>query len=291
MPHQAPTPNLPITLLLLGVTAVWGWTFVVVKDAVTAYGVYSFLTLRFGLAALIMAPFARRLTRRTWSVGAGIGLVLGLSYLLQTVGIRHTTATNSGLITGLFVVFAPLWGRVLYRSRTHALTWAQVGASLLGLGLLTGGATASFSWGDLLTLGCAITFGLHISLLDRHSRDHDSGSLAFAQLCASTALFAVAWAIGDPLALPPVRTVWEAIVICGVVATAVGFTAQTLAQRYLPAVRTALILSLEPVWAALFGRVLAGDDLGTLQIVGAGLMVVVAATASVAQTAPPDETP
>lgn len=275
--------NLFVALLLLGVTAVWGWTFVIVKDAIAQYGVYSFLSIRFGLAALVMVPFARRLSRESWRAGLGIGVVLGVAYILQTLGLQSTTATNSGLITGLFVIFAPLWNRALYGVRTHAVTWMQVGVSLLGLSLLTGGVGASFVVGDLLTLGCAIAFGLHIALLDRHSKDHDSGSLAFVQLCAATALFLIAWPFSDPLVLPPGPSVWGAIVLCGVIATAVGFTAQTLAQRTLPAVRTALILSMEPVWAAVFGRMLAGDELGPVQVLGAVLMVGAAATASVYQ--------
>jgi len=272
-----------IALLLLAVTAVWGWTFVIVKDAVSNYGVMAFLALRFGLAALVMAPFARRLDRGAWRTGLGIGLVLGISYILQTVGIRHTTATNSGLITGLFVVFAPLWNHVIYGVRSRAVTWCQVGVSLVGLMLLTGGVAGEFSVGDLLTLGCAITFGLHIALLDRHSREHDPGSLAFVQLLASAALFILVWPLSEPLVLPAAGSVWAAIVLCGIVATAVGFTAQTLAQRTLPAVRTALILSMEPVWAAFFGWALAGDHLGPPQYLGAVLMVAAAATANVWQ--------
>src|SRR3712207_744152 len=96
------------TLLLVGVTAVWGWTFVVVQDAISSYGVLGFLALRFALASVALAPLLPKMTRRTLLVGLGIGLVLGIGYLFQTLGLLHTTPTNSGLITGLFVVFAPL---------------------------------------------------------------------------------------------------------------------------------------------------------------------------------------
>ena len=96
------------SLLLVGVAMVWGWTFVAVRDAIALYGVLGFLTARFALASVALAPYAaRRVSRRTLVAGAGIGLVLALGYLLQTTGLLFTTPTNSGLITGLFVVFAP----------------------------------------------------------------------------------------------------------------------------------------------------------------------------------------
>src|SRR5918998_4466872 len=102
------------TLLLVLVTAVWGWTFVVVQDAILAYGVLGFLALRFALASVALAPLLSRMTRRTLLVGAGIGLVLAAAYLFQTLGLLYTTPTTSGLITGLFVVFAPLADRLLF---------------------------------------------------------------------------------------------------------------------------------------------------------------------------------
>jgi drug/metabolite transporter (DMT)-like permease len=103
------------SLLLVGITAVWGWTFVVVQDAIALYGVLPFLAARFAIAAAALAPFsAPKVTKKMLAVGAGIGLVLALGYLFQTLGLLYTTPTNSGLITGLFVVFAPLSDRLLF---------------------------------------------------------------------------------------------------------------------------------------------------------------------------------
>src|ERR671915_2299721 len=112
------------TLLLVLVTAVWGWTFVVVQDAISAYGVLGFLALRFALASVALAPLLREMTRRTLLVGAGIGLVLAMGYLFQTLGLLYTTPTNSGLITGLFVVFAPLTARAFFGVRVPRLVVA-----------------------------------------------------------------------------------------------------------------------------------------------------------------------
>src|SRR5919107_2904070 len=107
--------RLVYTLLLVLVTAVWGWTFVVVQDAISAFGVLGFLALRFALASLALSPILLSgITRRTLLVGGGIGLVLAMGYFFQTLGLLFTTPTNSGLITGLFVVFAPLADRLLF---------------------------------------------------------------------------------------------------------------------------------------------------------------------------------
>jgi len=275
--------NLLFTLLLVGVTVVWGWTFAVVKDAVAGYGVVSFLAIRFGLGALAMGPFAARgSTRASWAIGAGIGIVLAAGYLFQTFGIRTTTATNSGLITGLFVVFAPAWNRVLFGVRIPRVYWAAVVTSLVGLALLTSAGPLRPTVGDLLTLGCAICFGAHIALLDRHAKGHSPATLALAQLTTAAAIFGVTWPAVDPFRLPTEK-VWQALVLTGVVASAGGFYAQTAAQRKLPAIRTALILTLEPVFATFFGWLLAGDRLAALQWVGGGLMVAALLAASLHQ--------
>jgi drug/metabolite transporter (DMT)-like permease len=167
------------TAALLGVTAVWGWTFVVVHEAVAVYGVLAFLAARFGLAAAAAgALWGRRLDRRSLRTGAGIGLVLAMGYLFQTWGLRHTTPTNSGLITGLFVVFAPVFDRVLYGTQMLRLRWLAVGLSLVGMVLLTGRMPSNLAIGDLLTLVCAVWLGLHTALLSRHAPDQDPRALA-----------------------------------------------------------------------------------------------------------------
>jgi drug/metabolite transporter (DMT)-like permease len=261
-------------VLLLLVTVVWGWTFPVVKDAVADYGVVAFLATRFAMAAVVLAPMGlRRATRGSWRTGAGIGLVLVAAYLFQTFGIRHTSATNSGLITGLFVVFAPLWNRLLFGVRTDRVFAGAIGVSVLGLALLTGAGAGPPTLGDGLTLGCAILFGLHIALLDRYSREYDPWALVLAQVAVTAVVLGIAWPLSEPLTAPS-GAVWGALLLTGLAATAGGFTIQTAAQRHLPAVRVAVILTMEPVFATIFGRMLAGDRLGPVQLAGGALMVV-----------------
>ena len=265
--------RLVYTLLLVAVTAVWGWTFVVVQDAIAIYGVLPFLAVRFSLAGAALAPiYAARLTRRSLLVGGGIGVVLAAGYLFQTTGLLFTTPTNSGLITGLFVVFAPLADRILFGVNTSRQVLLAVGLSLLGMVLLAGGGPEGANWGDLLTLLCAMALGLHIALLSRYAAGHDAGGLTLAQILAMALLFVVVWPFFEPVSLPP-PGVWVALLVTGLLASAGAFLVQTTVQQRIPAARTAIILTMEPVFAALFGYWLAGDRLVAVQLFGAALIL------------------
>src|SRR5215207_2350975 len=263
------------TVVLVAVTAVWGWTFVVVQDAIALYGVIPFLAVRFVLAGAALTPiYARRLTRRSLIVGGGLGVVLAAEFLFQTTGLLFTTPTNSGLITGLFVVFAPLADRLLFGANVSRQVVLAVALSLLGIVLLAGGGPEGANWGDLLTLLCAAALGLHIALLSRYAASHDAGALTLAQILSVALLFLIVWPFFDPVTLPP-PTVWVALLITGLLASAGAFLVQTTVQQHIPAARTAIILTMEPVFTALFGYWLAGDRLVTVQILGA-IMILAA---------------
>ena len=247
----------------------WGWTFVLVKDAVTHYPTLPFLQLRFALALIVLALVVRRWpARRELELGAVIGVVLAAGYLTQTAGLTITSPGNAGLITGLFVVMTPLINR-LFGAPIHWWTWAAVLVSLAGLVLLTGGLSG-MNLGDLLVLGCAAFFALHIVLLGRWSPGTSPALLALVQMGACTLLFSAGgtWSLRLPGA-----SVWLAIVITGVFASAFGFFVQTWAQGHIGANRIALILATEPAWALAAAVVLAGQRLGPVGAVGAALVL------------------
>jgi drug/metabolite transporter (DMT)-like permease len=261
------------TVSLLGVTAVWGWTFVVVHEAVAVYGVMAFLAIRFAIAgAATGALWGRHLDRTSLLVGGGIGLVLAAGYAFQTWGLKFTTATNSGLITGLFVVLAPIADRLLFGARLPRIASLAVGLSLLGMTLLTGRVPTNLALGDFLTLGCAVAFGIHIALLSRYASDHDPRALGTAQMLSVALVFLLLWPITDRLEAPPAE-VWPALVITGLVASAVAYFVQTAAQRHLSTARTAVLLTTEPVFAGVFGYLLAGERLTAVQFTGAALIL------------------
>ena len=254
---------------MLAVTVVWGWTFVLVKDAVTQYPTLPFLQIRFGLALLVMVLVVRRLPpRRELRLGAVVGVVLAAAYLAQTAGLAITSPGNAGLITGLFVVLTPLLNR-MFGAPIHWWTWAAVAVSFGGLLLLTGGPSG-MNLGDLLVLACAVLFALHIVLLGRWSPGTSPAVLTMVQMGMCTLLFSAG---GTAQLRWPSSEVWLAIVVTGVFASAFGYFIQTWAQAHIGPNRIALILATEPAWALVAAVTLAGQRFGPAQAVGAALVL------------------
>jgi drug/metabolite transporter (DMT)-like permease len=267
-------PDRP-TLALVGVTAIWGSTFVVVKDAVEKIPVADFLTWRFALAALAMLLIRPRsvaaLGRDGRRAGAVVGLALGAGYLLQTVGLQHTSAAVSGFITGMFVVLTPLGAAVLLRQLPSASAWLAVAVSTVGLGLLSLHGF-SVGYGELLTLGCAAAFALHIVGLGRWASSYDAFGLAVVQLLVTT-LLCLAIALPGGMHVPPDGSVWVALGITALGATALAFVVQTWAQAHLSPTRAAVVMTMEPVFAGVFAVVVAGESLGWRTLLGAALVL------------------
>jgi drug/metabolite transporter (DMT)-like permease len=266
-------PNWVLTLLLVLVPAIWGWSFPAVKEAIRAYSVVWFLAIRFLIATAVLGVFtAHRIDRKSLAIGGAIGVVLAGAYLLQTFGLRLTTATNCGLITGAYVLFAPLasWG--LFGVHTRPVWWVAVATCLVGLALLTGWGPDRLNLGDLLTLGSAAAYGLHIALLGRFAPHHSAAGLTLAQLLGATLVFLVTAAATEPW-VQPSGEVWKAIWIMAIVVTVGTYPIQTYVQKRLPPVRTAVILATEAVFAAIFGYLLAGDRLAAVQVLGAVLVI------------------
>lgn len=263
---------------LIGVAAVWGLTFPIVQDAVAIIPTMTFLAYRFIPAAALVAAVSRRELKKLSLRGLGAGLVMGAfltaGYIFQTLGLERTTASNAGFITGMYIVLTPVFGALLLGHRPGGLAWIAAAVATLGLFLLSGaGGEDSNLAGDGLVLMCAASFALHILATDRAVKGHDVSALLVVQL-AVAGLFslAVAGAAGD-LVIPTDASVWVALAITSVVASAVGFFVQTYAQQHASPARTALILGSEPAFAGLFAYLLKGETLGAPQWLGAGLIL------------------
>jgi drug/metabolite transporter (DMT)-like permease len=254
-------------LALIAVTAVWGVTFVQVKDAVAIYPLFAFLAVRFAIASATLAiPAGKRvrgLGRSGVAGGAFLGLLLAAGYALQTAGLERTTVSSTGFITGMYVVLTPLIALVLYRSRIGLPAWGGVVLATAGLAMLSGIHAGSVT-GDLLVLAGAGVYSLQIVLMERYAPRVDALAFTFVEMAAAfVGLLVVALALGD-LGVPHGWTVWGALLVTGVFASALGYLVQTWAQRRTSATRTALAFTMEPVWTAFFGYTLAGDRLGAL---------------------------
>jgi drug/metabolite transporter (DMT)-like permease len=266
-----------VVVLLLAVAAIWGLTFVQVKDAVEVYPLFAFLAVRFAIATATLAPVAGRRLRTLggagWRAGIVLGGLLAVGYTLQTAGLARTTVSAAGFVTGLYVVLTPVFGLLLFRVRVPLGAWIGVGVATLGLALLSG-VEAGSAAGDLLVLGGAAAFALQIVFLERWAPRFDVLALTLAEMVTMFLGFlAVALLLGE-LAVPRGWTVWGALVVTGVFASALAFLVQTWAQRRTSATRVAVIFAMEPAFAAFFGYTLAGDRLGPVGWIGCGVIML-----------------
>jgi drug/metabolite transporter (DMT)-like permease len=264
-------------LALVGIAAVWGLTFVMVQDAIAILPTLAFLAYRFTGATLIVAPVFRHqlasLPREGWHAGLLMGVFLTAGYIVQTLGLEHTTPSEAGFITGLFVVLTPVLGAVFLHQRISGLAWAAAVVSSLGLYLLSG-ASGDFSLrGDGLVFIAALSFAAHILATGRAAARFHVGALLVIQLGVAALTCLVLALVTADLEAPHGVEVWSALVVTAVFASALGFFVQTYAQQHAPPARTALILASEPAFAGLFGYLLAGDRLSALAWLGAGLIM------------------
>lgn len=264
-------------LALLGVAAIWGLTFTVVQRALEDAGAFSFLTARFLIGAVVLAVVfprrAFRLNRRVVLLGGLIGLWLTAGYSLQTVGLLYTTASKSAFITGVSVVLTPLLSFAVSRVRPRASSVGAVGLAIVGLYLLASPSAGGANVGDVLTLGCAVAFALHIVTTERVAPRHDPVALAFSQIATAALASGMLMGLleGPRLALTP----WtlSALAVTGVLATAVAFAVQMWAQRRTSATHVAVIFTAEPAFAALFAWVIRGEVLGVKGILGGASII------------------
>lgn len=265
------------TLGLMSVTAIWGSTFFLIKDLVGRLPAADFLAVRFAIAAAAMLLlFFRpllRLTAREWWQGLLLGAVYGIGQLLQTNGLEHTDASISGFATGMYVVFTPLLGTVLLRQRLPSVTWVAVLLSVGGLAVLAlRGLTVGY--GVWVTLASAVLYGLHIVGLGQWSRPGSAFALSTVQMLAISAICLLATLPHGPR-MPPDVNAWIAVVYMALAAGAGAMLMQTWAQAHLSATRAAIVMTLEPVFAAGFAVAFGGEAFTWRMLVG-GLLILAA---------------
>ncbi len=264
-------------LALLTMTACWGSTFYLIKDLLDRVPVLDFLALRFAIASvalIVLAPRALgRLSRTARNHAVVLGLLYGLAQILQTAGLASTPASVSGFITGMYVVCTPLLAALILRSRITAMTWSAVVLATAGLGVLTLNGL-SVGYGEAITLVAAVLYALHIVGLGAWANAREAMGMTIVQLIVITVLCFVA-TVPDGIVLPSNGRDWVAVLYMAVFAGALALAAQTWAQAHLPATRSAIIMSMEPVFAAFFAVLLGGELLTSRMVLG-GLLVLAA---------------
>lgn len=263
-------------LALVGVTAIWGVTFVQVQDAIALYPLFAFLAVRFAISALVLVPFAwrslRALPGRGVVAGVGVGILLAAAYGLQTAGLDRTTVASTGFITGLYVVFTPILALALFGTAVPRALWFGVALAVFGL-LLLNGVPGGSTLGNVLVLGNAVFQAFQITAMERFAPRYDARALTFLQMATACVGFtAIALARGE-LEVPQGTTVWAALLVTGIFAGALGYLIATWVQARTTAARAALVFTLEAPFAALFGVLLADEVLGWAGWLGCAVMM------------------
>jgi drug/metabolite transporter (DMT)-like permease len=258
---------------LLGASFLFGATFVVVKSALDDIGPLSFIAWRFLIAAVLLAALALPRGRRLWLHGLLAGLALFAGYAMQTLGLQFTTASNSALITGLYVVMTPFL--VASMARRAPSPWVVLGAvtAFIGVALLTGIDGLSLETGELLTVGCALSFAVHIVLLSRYARLHPVVPFTSVQLIVTGVLAAILALTFETGPVIPHRSVWGEIALTSIGVTVGAFLLQIWSQTVLAASTAATVLSAEPAFGVATAWVVLGERLSVQGWIGAVLIV------------------
>jgi drug/metabolite transporter (DMT)-like permease len=269
MPTARSRTELLALAALLAMTAAWGSTFFLIKDIVTRVPVSDLLAVRFAIASLALLLITGRqlrMSRATIRRGALLGVIYGVAQLLQTAGLAQTSASVSGFITGLYVVATPLLSAVILRTRLAATTWLAVGLATVGLGILSLNGF-SVGYGELLTLASAVIYAGHIVALGQFSSPETALSLSLVQLITITAVCSLA-ALPGGITLPTSATDWWIVIYLAVVAGALTMVLQTWAQARIDATRAAVIMAMEPVWAAGFAVAFGSESITVRMVLG-----------------------
>jgi drug/metabolite transporter (DMT)-like permease len=262
---------------LLTVSAAWGFSFIVMKDAIQRQSVNNFLFTRFTLAVIVMIlirpQVIKHFNKDLLQRGGLAGIFLGLGYIAQTLGLERTGAAITGFITGLYVVLTPVIASFVLKEKITKFIWLCIAVATFGLGLLS---IRGFSVGigEMFVLASAFLFAAHIIALSKWSSGRDVYAMTVIQLTMCAILAGLASAI-EGYSLPPDTGVWGVVIFTAVFATAVAFIVQTWSQAHMSATKVAVILTMEVVFAAVFAIVLGGERL-TIQTAIGGILVVVA---------------
>ena len=269
--------KLTLYIAMISIAAVWGSSFVVMKDSLERQNVFSFLSSRFILAALLMFLYKpgvfRGLTRKFIYRGIIAGILIGSGFIFQTYGLTKTTVSNTGFITGLYLVFTPLISLIILKRHVLKIQWLAVIIATIGLFFISyNGVTIGL--GEILVLISAFIYGAHFVALGEWSDGKNTYALTFIQVATVAALTSI-FAFKDGFQVAPDSTVWLAILYTAFFATFIGFLIQTKAQSMMSATVASVLLATETPFAVFFGLYFHDDPL-TLRIITGGLLVMAA---------------
>jgi drug/metabolite transporter (DMT)-like permease len=264
-------------IAMLATAAVWGGSFVLMKDAIQEQDVYSFLSSRFLVASALMIAYRpnvfKGLTSKFIKQGVLAGVLLGGGYIFQTLGLAKTTVSNTGFITGLYLVFTPLISLIILKRKVLNIQWLAVVVATLGLFLISYNGI-SIGIGEILVLISALFYGAHFVALGEWSDGKNTYALTLIQILTVSAIASIC-ALINGYQLPPSANVWQAVLFTAFFATFLAFIVQTKAQSVMSATAASVLLAMETPFALFFGLVFNSDPL-TMRIIAGGTMVMFA---------------
>lgn len=262
---------------LLAVVIVWGYTFVAIKNALSDVTPFNFIALRFIFALIILLVIFRKrlngLNRYIFFRGSIVGVFLFFAYAFQTIGLKYTTASNAGFITGFSVVLVPVFSALILKAKPSPESVVGVTCAIAGLFFLSYNENYIINKGDILVFFCALAVAFHILTVGYYTRKMDSILLTIVQIGVVTILSVISALLFEETILPEKTVVWEAILVTSIFATVGAYLVQNIMQRFTSSTHTALIFSGEPVFAGIFGYYLLDERLGGLSILGCFLIL------------------
>lgn len=270
-------------LILLLAAAIWGGGFVAQSTAMQNIGPFWFVGLRFGIAALAVLPFALMEARKMKSLPTGkelsgfglVGLALLGGAITQQIGLVTTTVTNSGFLTGLYVIFVPVIAVVVYRRFPHWIVWPGALMMLGGIFLLSGGTFSKLNGGDIFSIICAFFWAIQITLAGRFvTTSNRPLALSCVQFAVCSILCCLMATVMEPFTLNAISNAWREILYVGLVSSGLAFVLQVIGQRYTTAPQAAIFLSSEALFAAMFAAAFLGETLSGIGYIGCALIFV-----------------
>lgn len=272
---------------ILGIALIWGSTFIIVKQAVESVPTFSFLSMRFGLAAIVLIAISsfrwRQFNRKMIVDGVLLGLSLFGIFAFQTLSLQYTSASITGFLTGLYVIFAPILSIIFLKKYPHLFSAIGVVLAFCGLVFIAFVDFQSFSIGEAFGIINAFFIGVHILLTDKYSRKHDAIFLTTLQILVVTVLSIIVSQSTEPYTIPEKLNEYMvfAVVGTGLFATVLAFFIQTVMQKYTTPTKAAIMFTMEPVSAAFFSFFIGGEVLMFKQYMGAALIVAAMIVAEV----------
>ncbi len=265
-------------ILLLLVAAIWGLTFTLIKNALIDISPFTFNSLRFLIAGLSMLLLIRKKTylieKNILLSGIIIGLFLFGGYTFQTIGLKYTSASNSGFITGLAVIFVPIISALLYKKFPSYLTSLGTLLAFTGLYYLSIEKGIKINIGDFLTVLCALFFAFHVIAVEKYTKKHNTILLVTIQILTVAVISSITAILTEPVNIRVTFNVLLALLICAIPATSLAFLIQNWAQKFTTAAKTIIILSMEPVFSAIFASIILAEQMTSRDYIGAALMFI-----------------